>query len=140
MSDQTREFIVPVMGMGCEGCASHVETALNSVDGVAEANVNLLSGWANVRYSEDRVRLEELVAAVRNVGYDIPVEIETLSIGGLRCAKCVTRVQDALAGVDGVVSASVNFVSEQATVTFVPDMTAPDDFWTAVSANGYQVL
>lgn len=43
-------------------------------------------------------------------------EVVRLSVLGMRCAGCVKSVEDALRGVDGVVSASVNFADHSAIV------------------------
>jgi len=56
-------------GMHCAGCVSRVEQALGSVAGVAEASVNLATERAHVRLA-GAVTLEDLVSAVRAVGYD----------------------------------------------------------------------
>jgi Cu+-exporting ATPase len=140
MSEQKHELTLPIAGMSCAGCASNIQRALNSVDGVAEASVNLVGERASVRFSGGRVPVDELVAAVRRVGYDVRVETATLPIGGMTCGGCAGRVEGALAGVDGVVKASVNLATQQAAVAYVPGVTGPDAFRTAVAATGYQVL
>ena len=40
-------------------------------------------------------------------------------VSGMTCASCVARVEQALAGVPGVISASVNMASEKATVEYI---------------------
>ena len=40
-------------------------------------------------------------------------------VEGMTCASCVARVEQALAGVPGVISANVNLASEKATVEYV---------------------
>ena len=42
-----------------------------------------------------------------------------IHIGGMTCASCAARVEQALAGVSGVVSANVNLTSEKATVEYL---------------------
>ncbi len=64
----------------------------------------------------------------------------SLPIEGMTCASCVEHVQKALAGVDGVVSASVNLATERATVEFVPGTAGRDDLARAVESAGYKVL
>ena len=44
---------------------------------------------------------------------DLPLQ---LSIKGMHCASCVSRVEGAIAGVEGVVEANVNLATERATV------------------------
>ena len=58
-----------------------------------------------------------------------------LSIGGMTCASCAARIEKKLNRMDGV-SATVNFATEKAKVTFA-DTVAPDDIVAAVEATGY---
>ena len=55
-------------GMTCAACAARIEKALNKLDGV-DASVNLATEEAAVRFDEPRVSVEDLVAAVKGVGY-----------------------------------------------------------------------
>jgi len=59
-----------VTGMSCNHCAMKVEKALNSVEGVESASVDLASKSATVVYDENRVKPIELVAAVVESGYE----------------------------------------------------------------------
>ncbi len=58
-----------------------------------------------------------------------------LDVGGMTCASCAARVEKKLNKIDGV-SASVNYATEQATVTY-PDTVRPEDLVAAVEATGY---
>jgi len=58
----------------------------------------------------------------------------------MTCASCVSSVEGALAGIDGVVSASVNLATEKATVAYVPGVVGIEEFRAAVAATGYEVL
>jgi Cu+-exporting ATPase len=60
-----------------------------------------------------------------------------LQIGGMHCASCVTRVEQALAAVPGVRSASVNLATERATIALDRPL-APEPLVAAVRAAGYQ--
>ena len=55
-------------GMTCAACATRIEKALNRLDGV-DATVNLATEEAAVRYEDSSVEVEDLLAAVTNVGY-----------------------------------------------------------------------
>ncbi len=46
-----------------------------------------------------------------------------IPVGGMSCASCVTKVEQALRGVDGVLDATVNLATEQATVEKTPATT-----------------
>ena len=56
-------------GMTCASCVGRVEKALNRVDGVAVAQVNLATEVATVRFDPQQVGLDELTAAVARAGY-----------------------------------------------------------------------
>ncbi|MGH8828487.1 MAG: heavy metal translocating P-type ATPase, partial [Jiangellaceae bacterium] len=58
-----------------------------------------------------------------------------LTIGGMTCASCAARVEKKLNRMDGV-SATVNYATEKAKVTFAETVT-PDDLVTTVEATGY---
>ncbi len=57
-----------VAGMGCSNCAMRVRNALLSVDGVAEAHVNLVPSVSRVLYDAEHVTTEQLIAAVADAG------------------------------------------------------------------------
>jgi Cu+-exporting ATPase len=58
-----------------------------------------------------------------------------LSIGGMTCASCAARVEKKLNKLDGV-TATVNFATEKAAVTF-PGTVTPDDLIAVVERTGY---
>jgi len=59
----------PLEGMTCAACVNRITRFLSKVDGVAEANVNLASESATVRFDPARVGMADLVAAVDAAGY-----------------------------------------------------------------------
>ena len=63
-----------VQGMTCASCVARVERALNKVDGVQGASVNLATEKATVTYLPDSVSPAELSAAVRQAGYEVRAE------------------------------------------------------------------
>ncbi len=62
-----------------------------------------------------------------------------LPIEGMHCAGCAANVERALAGVEGVETASVNFAAEEATVGLGKDAVTVSDLVTAVEHAGYGV-
>jgi Cu+-exporting ATPase len=61
---------LPVIGMTCAACQSHVERGLRSTAGVSEAYVNLLSNSARITFDPAIANPEDLIASVRESGYD----------------------------------------------------------------------
>ncbi len=58
-----------VTGMHCHHCVQTVTQALERVDGVRGAQVDLDAGRAQVEYDEARVTPRQLVGAVMDEGY-----------------------------------------------------------------------
>jgi Cu+-exporting ATPase len=67
-AEVARNLRLDLEGMSCASCAARIEKALNRVDGV-EATVNYATEQAAVNCSE-AVSDDQLVAAVRSIGYD----------------------------------------------------------------------
>ena len=63
----------------------------------------------------------------------------TLAIGGMTCAACAARVTKGLNKLDGVVEASVNYATEQATAVTSLDVTV-DALIATVESLGYTAI
>jgi Cu+-exporting ATPase len=59
--------------MSCSACARTIELTLADTPGVETADVNFATGRAVVTFDPAAVQLDELVRAVRDVGYDVIV-------------------------------------------------------------------
>jgi heavy metal translocating P-type ATPase len=60
-----------VSGMTCASCVARVERALKRVDGVLEANVNLASERATLRFLPAAAPVSRLKQAIRDAGYGV---------------------------------------------------------------------
>jgi len=65
------EVELGVTGMTCAACVRRLERALQKLDGVLEAMVNLATERATVRYLPASVSLAQLKRAVREAGYGV---------------------------------------------------------------------
>ncbi|HEV2129264.1 MAG TPA: heavy metal-associated domain-containing protein, partial [Thermomicrobiales bacterium] len=65
----TAETQLAIEGMTCAACVRRVEKALEKVEGVSNASVNLATERARVAYDPARVDLAALTAAVQKAGY-----------------------------------------------------------------------
>ena len=102
--------------------------------------MNLATEKATVELSGSGAHnVADLVEAVEDAGYGVATERVTLGVGGMNCASCVHHVENALQSLDGVMAASVNLATEQATVEYVPDATGLQDMREAVEGAGYSV-
>ncbi len=58
-----------VTGMTCSACSSRVERAVNKLEGIEKASVNLLTNSMQVEYDEGKLNTEAIVQAVVDAGY-----------------------------------------------------------------------
>jgi copper chaperone CopZ len=59
--------------LSCPSCVSKIETALKALDGVSDAKVHFNTGKIEVQHDAQLVQVEQLVKAVRSVGYEANV-------------------------------------------------------------------
>ncbi len=128
---------LPVSGMTCATCAGRVEQALNALPGV-QATVNLADEQADVRFDPRQTKAELMVAAVEDAGYDVPQEKLEFAIGGMTCATCAGRVEQALSQAPGVDHAEVNLATEKAVVQGHAGLLRPAVLIEAVEDAGYE--
>lgn len=62
-----------VTGMSCSACSSHVEKAVNKLENVEKASVNLLTETMDVTYDETKITSAEIIDAVVKAGYGASV-------------------------------------------------------------------
>ena len=65
-----------VTGMSCSACSSHVEKAVNKLENVEKASVNLLTETMDVTYDETKITSAEIIDAVVKAGYGASVMTE----------------------------------------------------------------
>jgi len=133
--------------MTCADCVRRIEESLRRTPGVHQAAVNFASEKALIEYDDDAIDVKALQDKVRDLGYEAFVdevaadtEKVTISVGGMTCAACVRRVENALKEVPGVKEASVNLATARATITHHPDWAGLAAVEKAITDHGYQYL
>jgi len=137
-SRKSAKASIHITGMNCTACARTVEKGLSQTPGVEQADVNFASEKASIQYDPARVDLTKLKDTVSELGYGVAVKKSIFPVSGMTCVTCVARVEEALSGVTGVVSANVNLASEKATVEYL-EGTAVADMRRAVEDAGYEL-
>jgi Cu+-exporting ATPase len=136
----TRRLDIPITGMSCAACAARVQKALQGLEGVHDAQVNFAAERATVLYDPQRLSLKEMLQAIEDAGYGAAVATQSLPIKGMTCASCVERVRRALAALPGVLSAEVNFATEEATVQYIATQVGIREFRRAIKEAGYELI
>ncbi|MEE9520509.1 MAG: heavy metal translocating P-type ATPase [Dehalococcoidales bacterium] len=129
---------IHIAGMTCTTCAATIEKGLSETPGVEQANVSFASEKASIEYDPAKVDLAKLKNTISQLGYSVAARKSIFPVGGMTCASCVARVEQALSSVSGVISASVNLSSEKATVEYI-EGTRIADLKRAVKDAGYEL-
>ena len=69
ISEDAAEAVLTVEGIRCGACVWLIERHLARLDGVMEATMNVATGQLNVRWSAARLKLSDLLIALRSIGY-----------------------------------------------------------------------
>ncbi len=90
------ELALPIEGMTCASCSNRVERFLRKTDGVLEANVNLATERAHVRFDPALVGRDELSRSVEAAGYNVRAEtvVEDASLDAAAAADADRRARE----------------------------------------------
>ncbi|WP_338029747.1 heavy metal translocating P-type ATPase [Gluconacetobacter tumulisoli] len=130
-----RSVTLPVEGMTCAACATRIEKVLGRLPGVTP-QVNFATGTATMGLPDDPAALDHVVGAIRKAGYDVPARHVGLTVEGMTCVACATRIEKVLNRLPGV-DAHVNFASGRAEIDYIPGLADPDILIRQVEKAGY---
>ena len=132
------QLSLPITGMSCASCVSHVEKALQELPGVSHTVVNLATGKASIVYNPAHVGLADFQRAVDYIGYQVAISELTLDVQGMTCASCVSHVEGALKELPGVLDVVVNLGLGTGNVRFIPGLVSVNQMKRAVRDVGYE--
>ncbi|SPF41468.1 Copper-transporting ATPase 2 [Syntrophobacter sp. SbD1] len=139
---------VLVEGMSCAACVRRVEEGLKSLAGVANASVNFATSKAVVEYDAETLDEGAIRSRIEELGYGAQLEAQkekgrrktAVVVGGMTCAACVRRVENALNSVPGVENASVNLATSRAAIDYSPRLADWSAVRGAIEQAGYEYL
>ncbi|HOC07079.1 MAG TPA: heavy metal translocating P-type ATPase [Bacillota bacterium] len=139
MSKKFVTTTLKIEGMTCAACSARVEKALQKIDGVISASVNLTTEKASVEYDPAQVDEAALAQAIEKTGYLVAQDDARaeFTVEGMTCAACSNRVERALNSAPGVRSAVVNLTTGRASVEYNPAVTDLDSLLAAIDKAGY---
>ncbi|MBN1890659.1 MAG: copper-translocating P-type ATPase [Thermoflexales bacterium] len=135
----TKQITLPVTGMTCANCAVTIERNLRKLPSVANANVNLASERASLEFDPAALKLGDIVARIEKAGYGVAAGEAVLPIKRMSDAADAQRLDHALARLEGVLSAQVNFAAERAVVSYIPTLLSQADLRRVASSVGLEV-
>ncbi|HLF87248.1 MAG TPA: heavy metal translocating P-type ATPase, partial [Nitrospiria bacterium] len=137
---EKKRYSIPIVGMSCASCASRIEEGLSGLSGVKNASVNFAAERVSLTIDPEKMGLGDIVSAVSDLGYEVKTDKASIPISGMSCASCVSKVESAIKGLDGVISAQVNLATERGTVEYIPTILSLDEIKRAIIDIGYTPL
>jgi Cu+-exporting ATPase len=129
---------LPISGLPQKKPAPVLQATLSALDGVSKATVNSTTGRLWVEYDPQRVNLTKMAVAVKSAGFRLEGAQTRIGIENLRCASCVRFIENELKSTAGVLNASINIATQEATVDYLPEKTTLANLNTAIENWGYR--
>lgn len=150
--------------MSCQKCVAKVSAALKAVDGVTGVDVSLQESLARVALTDPGPSRETLLHVVTDSGFQVVAPIteedahgdnassssgalkpddlrmKLFVVQGMTCANCAQTIEKGVAGMAGVVSATVNFAAEKLSVVYDPGVLAESELLAKVDDLGYRAV
>ncbi|ADU51670.1 heavy metal translocating P-type ATPase [Thermaerobacter marianensis DSM 12885] len=134
-----RRIEIPLVDPGGRHGARRLSEQLQALPGVHRAVVNATHKLARVEYDPTVTGVDAIVAGARRAGFTVGTATAYLAIRGMHCASCVSRIEEALRGTAGVLSATVNPATGLARVEYLPGLVDVGGLKRAVETGGYEV-
>jgi Cu+-exporting ATPase len=129
---------LPISGLPLKEHSTHLESTLRAVNGVVKVSVNVAASKLEVQYDAQKVDVAQLVGAAQSIGFQVGGTNIKIGIENLRCASCVKFIEDELKSTSGVLNATVNIATQEATVNYLPQKTTLSELNAAIETWGYK--
>jgi Cu+-exporting ATPase len=115
-----------------------IRLALEKIPGVTRIIPNSMGGLVVVEYASKSIQLLDIINAIKKTGYQVGGAQKRIGIENIRCASCVGFIEDELKSAPGVLNASVNLATQEATVNYLPEHTSLKQLNNAIESWGYK--
>ncbi len=133
----SRTAQLDIQGMSCANCSQTITQAVEALDGVNETTINFATDEGRVAYDPTDTTLAEVYTAIEDAGYSAVSTSASIGITDMTCANCAETNETALTDVPGVLSAEVNYATDEATVEYNPAEVTREQLYDAIEDAGY---
>ena len=135
-----KSVVISVRGMTCSSCASRIEKKISGLNGVMQARVNFGAEQVFIDLDPKKIFLATILESIKKIGFEVLLNQKSFPIKGLTCASCVSRVEDKLGALYGVLGAQVNLAAERVLINYVQSVSGTHEFQNALRGIGYTLL
>ncbi len=135
-----KHVVLPVKGMTCSSCVSRIEKKISGLNGVIKSRVNFSAEQVFVDLDSEKIILPDILEAIKKIGFEVPVNQKSFSVKGMSCASCVSRVENKLCDLYGVLGSQVNLATEIVRIDYISSISEPHQFQSALQGIGYTLV
>lgn len=136
---ELQEITLPIEGLSKKDHGyRQIEERLTATAGVTAVQVNAGTGIVGVTYDPKEIGPSRIAEALKRTGYHVGVAQTRIGVHGLRCASCVGFIEAELKSTPGVIGASVNVGTQEATIDYLPEKTVLEELDGAIERTGYK--
>ncbi|MEW6288807.1 MAG: heavy metal translocating P-type ATPase [Thermodesulfobacteriota bacterium] len=121
---QLEHLQADIKGMHCASCSSRIEKVVGGMEGVDRVSVNLATAKIDLYWDASRLTLGTVAERIAGLGFElVPPRAEseiTLSVKGMHCASCSSRIEKVVGGMEGVQRCEVNLATELVKIVIDP--------------------
>lgn len=137
---EAQQISIPLEGVHSTHCALIIEKGLAKIPGIISHKVELNNQRAVITAEDPEAVLPRAIAAIKSLGYGVPVEKRSFPVLNMSCASCAASAQSMLEHLPGVLEVSVNFANTSAQVAYLPGATSPQEMKAALQSVGYDLM
>lgn len=118
--------------------AELISKTLGKLFGIEKVIINTVFGIIAVDYDPKKIQIQGIVDAIKKSGYQVGSTKTRIGIDNIRCASCVGFIEAELKSTPGVLNASVNIATQEATIDYLPEQTTLHRLNSAIENWGYK--
>jgi P-type Cu2+ transporter len=131
---------LPLAAVESEHCALIVDKGLAKVKGIKSHKVELNNKRAVIQTDGNSEVLSNTVKTIRDLGYGVDTVKKTFPVLNMSCASCAASSQSTLENIPGVINVAVNYANTTANIEYIPTITSPQKFKSALQNVGYDLM
>ncbi|NOZ84162.1 MAG: heavy metal translocating P-type ATPase [Epsilonproteobacteria bacterium] len=131
---------IPIIGIHCSSCIPTIESEIKKLPGIIFVKVNIATEKARIEFNRKKVTAESIIKAIKKAGYKTGQSDLSLGIVGMYCASCVTKIENELKNLPGVLSAGVDLAAEKAFIKYLPSLVNIKEIKNTIEKLGYKTI
>ena len=140
ISEKNKTITLAVKGMSCNSCSARIEKKVGGLEGVSSARVNFAAEIATIEYDPVIIQVGRFSKEIQKLGFEVLSTRKVFMIKGMTCASCVSRVENKLSSLSGILDVKVNLVTEHVSIEYLPSLISFDVLKENLSSAGYQLF